>query len=198
VGYTLTALIVQLGVVRKLAENREALERLEQLEKLVRLSLQDVRREVSNLRNNSDGYSSMSWKHRWSQLCDLFADCTGVRVAKNIHGNLDSLDGDFGENIYRIIQEGLTNSYRHGRATVIDVSMMWKESKELILLRISDNGVGCDDFKPGNGLSGIRERVETMKGNIVFSTGRNRGFDLGIDIPWTGERENGKDTRAYS
>ena len=185
VGYTLTGLIVQLGVVNRLVTNPEAQSRIGNLETIARRALQEIREEVGILRAevNEDVVPFLT---RWIQVCDYFAECTGIRVDHSFRGDLAQVPGPIGETVYRVIQEGLTNAYRHGEATIVDVSMTWKRELGLILLRISDNGRGLDSLKPGNGLNGIRERVESVSGSLVIQSEPGRGFDLGVDIPWSG------------
>ena len=185
VGYTLTGLIVQLGVVSRLVTSPEAISRLESLESIARKALQEVREEVGNLRADVDE-NVVPFLNRWIQVCEYFAECTGIRVDHRFGRGLEHVPVSIGETVYRVIQEGLTNAYRHGEATIVDVSMTWKKERGLVLLRISDNGRGLDKLRPGNGLNGIRERVASVSGSLVIQTEPGRGFDLGIDVPWNG------------
>ena len=185
VGYTLTGLIVQLGVVNRLVDSTEARNRLEKLESIARQALQEVRQEVGVLRTKVSE-DKVPFLNRWVQVCDYFAECTGIRVDHTFDAALTHVPANIGETVYRVIQEGLTNAYRHGEATIVDVSMAWKPERGLILLRISDNGRGLDTIRPGNGLSGIRERIESMSGSLVIQSELGRGFDMGVDIPWSG------------
>ena len=186
IGYTLTGLIVQIEVAGKLVTNPVAKKRLESLLEIARKALHDVRREVTALREDIRSDSIVSWSQRWVQACDYFSECTGVRVDHHIHESLDSIPGEIGEMFYRIIQEGLTNAYRHGEATKVDVSMTWKETIGMILFRISDNGVGTGKLKAGNGLRGIKERIEMFGGTLAYDSLPGKGFDLGVDLPWGG------------
>ncbi|TVQ18736.1 MAG: sensor histidine kinase [Spirochaetaceae bacterium] len=186
VGYTLTGLMVQLDVVRRLVENPEARERLQNLETIARQALQEVRKEVGALRAEIEENKVVSYRSRWIQVCEYFGECTGIRVDHEFTANLEGVSPEIGDAVYRVIQEALTNAYRHGEATLVDVSMSWREARGLILLRISDNGRGLDSLKPGNGLGGVRERVGLLSGSVVFQSQPGRGFDMGVDIPWSG------------
>jgi signal transduction histidine kinase len=170
--------------------------RLEKLEEIIRLAIGDVRKEVSKLRD--DKAILESWRTRWLRLCTTFSDCTGIRIHTNIADNLRTVDDIIGTTIYRIIQESLTNAYRHGRSHVVDVAMEWQESNERILLRISDDGRGADNPHLGNGLKGIRERVYNLGGEMVLQTKPYKGFDIGITIPWQGEILDEEDTSLSS
>ncbi len=186
VGYALTASLVQLRAARKLMSTspESADMRMVHVEEMVNDSLQDVRREVSNLRD--EAAVRQVGTSRWRRLCEVFATSTGMRVSFNVEERLEVVSEDISEATYRIIQESLTNAYRHGGADHVDVSGTWREHEERILLRISDNGRGTLAVAPGNGLSGMRERVEQLNGTIVWVTKPERGFDIGVDIPWSG------------
>jgi signal transduction histidine kinase len=56
-----------------------------------------------------------------------------------------------------------------------------------MIIRISDDGQGAEKLQPGNGLRGIRERVDGLHGELVWQTLPKKGFDIGIVIPWRRE-----------
>ena len=183
VGYSLTALLVQLNALAELTAERHTREGLRRLETLVRSSLQEIREQVSQLRHGGEEDRPVDWAERWRQLCDVFTDCTGVRIHSEI-AQCSGVAAATGEAVYRILQESLTNAYRHGRATYVSVSMRVREDLGLLLIKISDNGRGAEKFAAGNGLRGIRERVAGLGGQVLWKTEPERGFDLAVDVPW--------------
>jgi signal transduction histidine kinase len=70
------------------------------------------------------------------------------------------------ETLLRCAQEGLTNALRHGAAT--DVLVTLTRHEQDLILRVEDNGAGLDSSTPpmGNGLSGLRERLEEFQGTV--------------------------------
>jgi two-component system sensor histidine kinase UhpB len=81
--------------------------------------------------------------------------------------------------IYRIVQEALTNVFRHARATAVNVSIEPVErpagvqgSRDYALVRVRDNGRG---LKPGEkfgfGLTGMRERILALGGTLTVASG---------------------------
>ena len=81
--------------------------------------------------------------------------------------------------IYRIVQEALTNVFRHAGATSVDVTIEPAEpptglrgSRGCALVRVSDNGRGLQpDHKLGHGLTGMRERVLALGGTLAVASG---------------------------
>lgn len=74
---------------------------------------------------------------------------------------------------FRVVQESVTNSIRHGKASLVTVSIEEKDTKTI--LRIADNGTGCDTLQEGNGLQGVRERLAKINGTVEFKSTAN-GF----------------------
>ena len=103
----------------------------------------------------------------------------GVAIATNISQSL----GETGEiadlTIYRIVQEALTNVFRHAGATSVDVTIEPAEqptglrgSRGCARVRVSDNGRGLQpDHKLGHGLTGMRERVLALGGTLAVASG---------------------------
>lgn len=83
--------------------------------------------------------------------------------------------------IYRVIQEALTNVFRHARATHVAISVA--PAAEATLVRICDNGEGlAADHRQGFGMIGMRERVLALGGSMtVVST--NHGVEVEALIP---------------
>jgi two-component system sensor histidine kinase UhpB len=91
--------------------------------------------------------------------------------------------------IYRIVQEALTNVFRHAGATRIDVSVEPVNRRDAaaegrsVLVRVSDDGGGLPpDHRLGLGLKGMRERVLALGGSVsVAST--ERGVTVEAVVP---------------
>ena len=181
VGHTLTAVLFQVKAAESLArlKPQELPSRFEKVEAMVRSAIQEVRREVSSLRHEADQIES--WQTRTRTLCESFAESTGVRINLKIEDPAGYVGAEVGDGIYRIVQESLTNAYRHGRATTVDVAM--GVHRGWLVVRVSDNGDGAYTPAPGNGLTGIRERVSAMGGKVSWQTMPHKGFDLGVEIP---------------
>lgn len=79
------------------------------------------------------------------------------------------------------MQEGLTNSLKHGNANAIEV-ICWATADDVIM-SIGDNGKGAlPPIRKGIGLSGIEDYVESLQGNVDIKTDEN-GFKITVSIP---------------
>ncbi len=198
VGHSLTAILMRVRMLRFLIrsfapKSDGAAAEVDAIEQALTATIADVRHEVSKLRETSA--VQINWVIRWRSLCRNFAESTGVRVIINIPDLEVDLPNDIGLAVFRIMQEALTNAIRHGKATTVDVTTVHKTELGLLYIRISDNGVGAKKTTPGNGLSGIQERVRELRGEISWMTLPGKGFDIGVSLP-LGETANGKNQNS--
>jgi signal transduction histidine kinase len=103
-------------------------------------------------------------------------------------GDLDGLSEHVNLTIYRLVQEALTNSFKHAEASHIDVVLNRSPETNEILLSISDDGKGMNlpERRSGMGLGGMRERAAMVGGTLVIETAPGRGFALEARIPAEG------------
>lgn len=90
--------------------------------------------------------------------------------------------------LYRILQEGLTNCAKHGKASQVEVSL--KRNGEVVQLSIQDNGRGfdladtlSDQNETGIGLIGMQERLESLNGRMNVYSKPGAGARLVATIP---------------
>ncbi len=83
--------------------------------------------------------------------------------------------------LFRTVQEGITNALRHGNATKIEILLL--QNDDIVAVTILDNGDGADVIEEGIGLSGIRERIERIDGDVRMQNSV-RGFQLHVRLPW--------------
>ena len=187
VGYSLTAILIKLRTARELVilDINKVCPILNELEEIVQSAIGEVRKAVHDIGDSLP--LNLSWVVRWRQICNNFADYTGTRLQLSFPEDLQTVDNDTGEAIFFILQEALTNSIRHGRASYVAITLLWEKEEQKILLLISDDGLGAENVAIGFGLKGIRERVEGLRGQVAWNTLLDKGFDLGIELPFRGE-----------
>jgi signal transduction histidine kinase len=110
-----------------------------------------------------------------------------------LRGDFDRLSESLTLTLYRLIQEGLTNIYKHADARHVDIVLQRltcaPAGPDELLLTVADNGRGLAPGADtsGYGLSGMRERVEMAGGTFSMSSARNRGFSFEARLPARGE-----------
>lgn len=86
--------------------------------------------------------------------------------------------------IFRIVQEGLNNSVRHGKARHVEIELAEHDGR--VRLAIRDDGVGFVPEKvqgKGYGLQGIRERARLLGGKACFRSRPEGGTVVDVDLP---------------
>ncbi len=109
-----------------------------------------------------------------------------VRFTLHLSGNFDALGETLNINLYRIVQESVTNALRHAEATAVDISLMQTDNGGL-RLTIKDNGAGMDmcnvDQSNHFGLLGMRERVQALRGKFNVDSIPDDGTLISVTIP---------------
>ena len=105
-----------------------------------------------------------------------------------VEGKLDDTDEELSINVYRIVQECLTNAARHAKATEVEVKLARKEQhagEARLSLEVIDNGIGFNPKRTpyGLGLLGIRERVRSLDGEMSICAGRGEGACICVTMP---------------
>jgi two-component system sensor histidine kinase UhpB len=102
--------------------------------------------------------------------------------------SLDIDDAAFGlglrEVLYRVAQEALSNAVRHGAPSRIALSV-GMAAGEAAVLRIADNGAAAErpGGRPRFGLTGMRERIAALGGELVIDPGTGQGWTVTARVP---------------
>jgi signal transduction histidine kinase len=87
--------------------------------------------------------------------------------------------------VFRIVQEALTNIGRHSKASMVNISLFPQDG--YTCLEIHDNGIGIDLNKAGKkdtlGLLGMKERAATFKGILNIRSSQGEGTIIKLKIP---------------
>ncbi|NQX98675.1 MAG: sensor histidine kinase, partial [Flavobacteriales bacterium] len=87
--------------------------------------------------------------------------------------------------IFRIIQEFINNSIKHGESTEVIIDL--ENNSEYIILNLKDNGVGFNindlELFKGHGLKNIQNRIDSFKGKIEMNSVIDRGTEFDIAFP---------------
>ena len=109
-----------------------------------------------------------------------------VRFSLALQGQLEDLGETMNINLYRIVQESVTNALRHARASAIDIRLDGDGDDE-VRLTIKDNGVGismCNvDQGKHFGLLGMRERTQALRGRFSIDSMPEQGATVSVVIP---------------
>lgn len=174
IGYTLTNVFYMLDACRQmvLAGAENAVKQIEEAMALSQSALQDIRRSVRTLRDPAK--PTYSWMAAVQDLVRLFAATTKVHVALRPVDHRLELAKEKGATIYRVVQECLTNAFRHGQAKHINITLSVQQDG--LTIRVKDDGCGAESFVMGCGMNGMRERLEAHGGWLSVETKPGLGF----------------------
>jgi two-component system, NarL family, sensor kinase len=207
-GLTAIGLDIESALRHIDTEPQGARTRLERALRTTRQSLEEARRSVLDLRAELPGGRSLP--EALMALGRDFTSDTGVpvkvefpvskpRIRRVSTGGepqpadeipeIPSTAGDYFSprveaELFRVVQEALTNVRRHAHATRVEVSL--RQSPDRTTLSVQDNGVG---FMPGadddgrHGLLGMRERVRLLHGRLSVRSRPGRGTRISVTIP---------------
>ncbi len=198
IGYTLTNVIVMMQAGKILLEDDpDALAAvLDRVGEQSDHALTDIRQTLHRMRSmerpDPKGLDAIY------RLTRAFEGATGISVEVN-RGNIPlSLGHRLDTLLFRLVQEALTNAFRHGEATTVSV-FFWRSDEE-IRVNVRDNGTGVaadTEIEEGIGLKGLRERLREF-GGTLRAGGLDAGFELVVKIPFRRGGLDGADQGTHS
>ena len=111
-----------------------------------------------------------------------------LSISLNSPDEVDLFEQKISIQVFRIVQECITNSIRHAKASKVVISLeILQESaiRSVLRLQVTDDGQGCslEKLKTGFGLLGMRQRVNSLTGELTIKTLPNEGMSIIAIIP---------------
>jgi signal transduction histidine kinase len=180
-AHSLTTIVIQAQALKRLisTDPKSAEEHADTVARLARDGLQEARRSVSALRSEP---AEIDGLHLLRNLVSDYGKMTETTTRLEVAGAGAAPSPGVWAALYRITQEALTNAGRHGRARTVDVRLNLDDS---LRLRIVDDGAARPGVpvQPGNGLSGMCERVTRLGGSVSFGPRPEGGFQVEVELP---------------
>lgn len=172
-GHKVTALKLNLrGLARKLDAGAAA-----EVDKATALAdelLQDLRSVVRHLRET--GGIDLAESVR-----EIARPFPRPALALEIDEHIRVPRADQAEALLRVVQEALTNAARHGPADILQVHL--HRASDRLMLTVEDNGRVNGEIRPGNGLTGMRERLAELDGSLDWQRSDMGGLKLTVTLP---------------
>lgn len=108
------------------------------------------------------------------------------KVTMNIKWKVEHfpLDKGIEDHLFRILQESISNTLRHSKATKLEVLLIKRD--DLIIMRVVDDGKGfeVDETKAGSyGMQNMHERALEVGGTLKIVSVKNKGTRLEVKVP---------------
>jgi signal transduction histidine kinase len=190
VGQSLTALKYNVEALAPLATEDRLQQRLDYIGQLLRESIAKVRQTSFHLMPSvlSD-YGLGAVLRNFAQEMKRL---TGRKIYFINHSNFNQrLDEHVETNLYRIVQESLTNALKYAQATQISISL--RHNDTTLWVAVTDNGVGFSasesTFPSGRGLSNMEERTKYLHGKFTVESTVGKGTKVMIQVPLSYQKE---------
>jgi len=106
----------------------------------------------------------------------------GLAVAVSIEGGPRPLPAGIDLSAYRVVQEALTNTLKHARASRARVALRYSDDE--LDVEVRDDGEGGENGDGGGlGLIGMRERVAAFGGSLEAGPANTGGFSVSARFP---------------
>lgn len=174
-GHHLTALSLNLEAAAHLAEGASR-EHVQRAQSVARALLAEVRSTVSGVRD--EGLDTMQ------AIRALVEPIDEPRVHVSGPPSLAVSDPSQAETLLRLVQEIVTNAIRHAQASNLWISISHEDDGLHVEGR--DDGRGAGQWRDGNGLRGMRERLGALGGSLDIHSSAGSGFLVRARIPATG------------
>ena len=185
-GHALTGISAGIDAVKVLVDidTNRAKEQLNNVSVVVRDGIRDVRGSLNKMRPGA--LENNTLKEALIKIIREYEAISNLEI--HLRYEWDNIDLDIAKEdiVFRVIQESITNSVRHGHAKTIWIELL--EEEEAYVMTIQDDGVGFDELHYGYGLKQMQERLMIIGGSVRFE---NRdGFYTHIEIPKIGGRHD--------
>jgi len=185
-GQALTALKIDVSWLnKKLPNDPDSIhEKLQSMVALINETIETVHNVSEDLRPGILDDFGLAAAIEWQ--AEEFQKRTGVECRTSLPPDEFDLSKEKSTNLFRIVQESLTNIIRHANATEVEIQL--SENGGILVLEIRDNGKGISDAAITHprsfGLIGIRERGHSLGGevNIVGIPGEGTRIVVKISI----------------
>ncbi len=162
----------------------QALKEINDIQKVVQDTYDDIRESIDQLSHEIRNLPIIS---ALNSYVNEFGNNNGIKVDFFYPKPFPRLSPVAELQLLRIAQESLTNVRRHAFATEVEIKL--ENSDEVIEMLVKDNGQGfsledLEESPPGyHGLNIIKERAETLGGELHISTSPGDGTALMVSLP---------------
>ena len=181
-GQSLTAVKIDLGMIKQKVTDDEVILKINKLTALVGETIKTVQRLTSQLRPEIIDDLGLEAAIDW--YTKEFEQRTGIKVLLDMDSGLSMLP-NASLTLFRIMQESLTNIARHSSANRVEIGL--SQNRESICFRISDNGIGIteDEIKSRKsfGIISMKERTASLGGSFEICSKSGCGTIINLILP---------------
>lgn len=176
-------LSLETAIDRVGGEPEEQRRRLQDLTALAKNALWEVRQYIFDLRPLLAGDEGLVGAVQ-GQVKE-FQAVSNLPVELAVSGEPQPLPIATSAALYRIVQEGLGNIFRHARASHVEIALAFESGS--VALSIADDGIGMSEGEPGGrvgyGMGNLRQRVDDVGGTLDVRSEPGQGTRINVAVP---------------
>jgi len=183
VGQSLVALKINLGLFPFKPADDALKKHAGKTIKMVDEAIAEIRNVIGNLEPVALKKEGLSVSIKG--ICDKLEKISNIRFHCTITDAMPAWNETEELNIYRIVQECITNIIKHSGATDVDINMLTLNSNRF-LISVIDNGRGFNlqTVDSGFGLTSIKERSAMLNARIVIDSAEGGGTRVILEVPY--------------
>lgn len=168
----LSAIEINIGLLKSLVDNGRASKVVEETQQIVHQVSRELRNISYLLHPPLLEEQGLLFAIRW--FADGYTRRNGLPVVLDFPENFERLGNQTETALFRVVQEAMSNIYRHAHATKVWITLR-EEDDGSLFLEIRDNGEGLPGGfafgqSTGVGLAGMRERMKQLGGSLDVSS----------------------------
>jgi signal transduction histidine kinase len=182
VTHNVSVMVVQAAAAGEIFDTdpQRAREAIGAVEETGRRALNELRRLLGVVADDEAGVLPQPSLDRLGELVDRVR-AAGLEVELIEEGTPGDVPEGIGLSAYRIVQESLTNTLKHGFASHVTVRV--RHTDDAVEVEVTDDGVGAALHGEGRGLIGMRERVALYGGELDAGSRAGGGYGVRARIP---------------
>ncbi len=193
-GQTLAALKMSLDMALRIDDSAHRTNLLKEASKVLEHAIDEAHTISENLRPTVLDDLGLNAALEW--YLNQFQQRFNIKVQHHLDKTVaQHLSAECEITAYRFIQEALNNVYKHANATQIDVKL--RQQANYAMLAVKDNGIGFDYWQSDQvsaerlhlGISGMRERLTMLGGELVVHSAPQQGTTLIALLPMLNEQK---------
>jgi signal transduction histidine kinase len=183
IAHNVSVMVVQAAAANDVFDARpeRAREALRAIEATGRGALAELRRLLGSVRGDEAEYAPQPGLDQLDRLLTQVRSA-GLAVDVRVDGVPRPLPAGVDLSAYRVVQEALTNTLKHARATRADVGLRYAAGE--LVVQVRDDGTGGGNGGgAGRGLVGMRERIGLFGGSLAAARVPGGGFVVEARFP---------------
>ncbi len=186
IGQSLTAIIMTTAAIEKQLPSNftRGKDQLSNVRMVAKQALKDLRNLIFDLR--PDILDDLGLALAVRNQAQNYLESAGIQVRFRM-AIKEQLPPEVEITVFRVVQEAITNIFRHSQATKTFISLTKKENR--LIVRVEDNGIGFDPTVIANkqqqtwGLDGMKERINLLGGKFYIGARPGSGTLVLAEVP---------------